>query len=195
MSWLPLKRNWKKHWVTCGTEWCGTDITSTSHAVSKTGLNCVRCHCWGTRDKQWCFSRIHCTWNVKRKHHPSVSLRMPGLKCCVRKSYCLGKSACLRSICPWNFLLSVYLSSEHGAGLRGVLRIFGGRNDWGLLARVHRARAKACRAEKEITVFEYCSAVLSIYSIKSKQTSAERKQAVIAGDVFNLRNVLQWQKK
>jgi len=75
-------------------------------------------------------------------------------------------------------LLAFSLPSVRDAGLRGVWSTFGGRHGWGLLATAHRARAKVCHAGKEITLHEYCSAVLSIHSIKSKQVSTGRKKAL-----------------
>lgn len=93
-------------------------------------------------------------------------------------------------VCVSN-LLSFHFPSERDAGLSGVWGFFAGRRGWMLIAQVQRAGARVCPAGKELTPFEYCTAVLSIYSIKSKQVSAETgKTSIGAGDGFNLRRVL-----
>lgn len=108
---------------------------------------------------------------------------MPSLKCSLwtvlKGVTILGNQRACNTTHPWNFLLSSCFPSECDAGLSSVWSTSGGRHGWGLLARVHRARAKVCHAGGEITLPEYCSAVLSIYSIKSKQISTGRKQALV----------------
>lgn len=95
----------------------------------------------------------------------------------------------LVTVCTSN-LLSFHFPSECDTGLTGVWGFFAGRHGWMLLAQVQQARARVYPAGKELTPFEYCTAMLSIYSIKSKQVSAETgKTSIVAGDGFNMRKV------